>query len=726
MILEFLMFLSFRKILIFFSIALSYKGIEAIEPIASTGGSPDSKGGIEAFSGDKNKIMFQKTATTPQITKEQVLPIATKIFGKKAETLLKTSKDQIAAAFTCAVILNSCDKIKSSLDELHNGINSMKKIDTVPALFGSPINIAIKRFTTPTSNPVLYDKEIETRVKEINNSDKTNLKMENIDHHTLGEFLGIINIYGSLTKGFSEEMERKWHNMLKIILKKPDGKIDEIVTPITGVARMLAICNTTNNDQFIKLPSYNGDANKKPNLKKPFLEYYDDSSKMFTDFKHHMKISAESIASLLAILKDPNDRKKVTELLMYLLMQPNNLGKFKKEFREWIPDDSYYSKDKNGTLFDLNNIFSLSDGSMLQYDQFAKMLNPSLELSSLPIEDKTSDPGDKKTDQQEKKPFEVEIDKIIESLDSTITQLKKMLPPEGESSHASTDGSTGGTGEKNVDIKGVKEDVKNVINSSEDKIRAFLNSLYDGKIDEKEVKDLENLDNVNEDLKKAINEFIDTYNFYKAKNNTLFDESNDNFPESNEEILKKLFQDYKKDNNDFKKAIISIVAHNLTKQGGIPGMKSFTGLLASDGALIRKRNFIPSRSWISSNINISSYEDAKRKLDSALKDSSSNPLDNLPNSISSIADPDSIKQAITAIEAQKSALESLKNKIKDMKQGEKEDMNQGEQESRDEQENKGFIISIIRNIVDYILKKFGIVEQKILNIFSSCFKYRLL
>jgi hypothetical protein len=53
------MFLSFRKILIFFSVALSYKGIEAIEPIASTGGSPDSKGGIEAFSGDKNKIMFR-------------------------------------------------------------------------------------------------------------------------------------------------------------------------------------------------------------------------------------------------------------------------------------------------------------------------------------------------------------------------------------------------------------------------------------------------------------------------------------------------------------------------------------------------------------------------------------------------------------------------------------------------------------------------------------------
>ena len=720
------MFLSFREILIFFSVALSYKGIEAINPIDSTGGSSDNKvGGIEAFSGDNNKIIFQKTAATPQITKEQVLPITTKIFGNKGKTLLETSQNQIAVAFTCALILNSCDKMQSSLDELHNGINNTKQIPTTI----NTLNLAIRRFITPGSKICgveTHNKDIQRQVAEINEKGKANLKIEDIDHHTLGEFLGIINIYGSLTKGFSEEMERKWHNMLKIILKKPDGKIDEIVTPITGVARMLAICNTTNNDQFIKLPSYNGDANKKPNLKKPFLEYYDDSSKMFTDFKHHMKISAESIASLLAILKDPNDRKKVTELLMYLLMQPNNLGKFQKEFREWIPDDSYYSKDKNGTLFDLNNIFSLSDGSMLQYDQFAKMLNPSLELSSLPIEDKTSDPGDKKTDQQEKKPFEVEIDKIIESLDSTITQLKKMLPPEGESSHASTDGSTGGTGEKNVDIKGVKEDVKNVINSSEDKIRAFLNSLYDGKIDEQEVKDLENLDNVNEDLKKAINEFIETYNFYKAKNNTLFDESNDNFPESNEEILKKLFQDYKKDNNDFKKAIISIVAHNLTKQGGIPGMKSFTGLLASDGALIRKRNFIPSRSWISSNINISSYEDAKRKLDSALKDSSSNPLDNLPNSISSIADPDSIKQAITAIEAQKSALESLKNKIKDMKQGEKEDMNQGEQESRDEQENKGFIISIIRNIVDYILKKFGIVEQKILNIFSSCFKYRLL
>ena len=714
------MFLSFKEVLIVFSFVLSYKGIEAIRgtpetpnPAASTGQSLDEKVTIEPYHGDNNKIIFKQTKNPRKIQKEKVFQIAKKIFGEKATTLLNTPQNQIAIASMCTLLLNSYDNIEESLNKIKEGISKVES------------KIVDINYDSSVATISAFDNYVKKKQEEVNQDKKYKMIKIN-DDDTLGEFLGIINIYGSLTKGFSEEMERKWHNMLKIILKKPDGKIDEIVTPITGVARMLAICNTTNNDQLIKLPSYNGDANKKPNLKKPFLEYYDDSSKTLENFKYHMTISAKSINELLAILRNPNDRKKVTELLMYLLMQPNNLEKFQKEFREWIPDDSYYSKDKNGTLFDLNNIFSLSDGSMLQYDQFAKMLNPSLELSSLPIEDKTSDPGDKKTDQQEKKPFEVEIDKIIESLDSTITQLKKMLPPEGESSHASTDGSTGGTGEKNVDIKGVKEDVKNVTNSSEDKIRAFLNSLYDGKIDEKEVKDLENLDNVNEDLKKAINEFIDTYNFYKAKNNTLFDESNDNFPESNEEILKKLFQDYKKDNNDFKKAIISIVAHNLTKQGGIPGMKSFTGLLASDGALIRKRNFIPSRSWISSNINISSYEDAKRKLDSALKDSSSNPLDNLPNSISSIADPDSIKQAITAIEAQKSALESLKNKIKDMKQGEKEDMNQGEQESRDEQENKGFIISIIRNIVDYILKKFGIVEQKILNIFSSCFKYRLL
>lgn len=528
--------------------------------------------------------------------------------------------------------------------------------------------------------PSLYSMkgDLKTAGENVNKFIAANPKLKDLkleDKSTLADFIGISNRYSCLKDCFTPEMAQAWSPFVKKVLDKlPNND----VTPISCVAKFLALCDVREGKEIFRLKSINDTNNKKY-----FFNYTNDKNEAHSFLVNHLKDSKKSLEQLKAILDNPQKRADMANVFLYVFSQEANLKRLKEEFRNYVPEDCPYAKlpgAKQG--FSINDIFRAkkSDGKYAQipFNAFEQMINkakggqnpneaPSGGANPKAAQAQAQQEQQAKAQEQNEKKQELNqnIDQVIAFMKKTLKGFEDKIqklsdsgnPQEGsEEKPAKNNNEAQKPAEvaKPPEAKGGQTENKNLkeqIAELNVELKSLLNS-FNKIIQETKIFDGLGLPVIGQDTNEdnsncfeTINQFLNDHFFNNSNEWTklditfnlgwqekhtstgkalkwLKDERGCN--DVNEDLLKKLVQSMNndKENAIFRKAIVSILAYHLHKKNNKDIQKNEIIRLNADGSIIyyvtRAKAFAKGQVFGYTYLN--SYSDSKKLLELGLRD----------------------------------------------------------------------------------------------------------